>query len=177
MLCGGQSGWEVLRFSTPLTSCTTKRRPFYITLCRVGTAFDLALQRSSLDGVRPLVKTEAEVNKAVKERFVTVDHAVRLMISQSFCQLHALLSRNSLHTLLDDKLLDRNATKKLQFTAPDLFSVSDLLCDKDFQPLQIIAPARERAKMIEPGDQRSELSRPTTAASVEHCQEEQRLLM
>lgn len=63
-------------------------------------------QRECLSGVQRPVNRQEEVNKAVWKRSGVLDRAMRLLTLQLFSNLHALLGRNSLYTLDEDKLVE-----------------------------------------------------------------------
>lgn len=75
-----------------------------------------------------------------------------LLLSLIFSHLKALLANNSPYPPDDDKLLDWNAVKQLQFTASTPFSVFVSLSDEAVQPLKIRPPAGKRPEVIELSD-------------------------
>lgn len=88
------------------------------------------LQRISLDEAAHLVKTKDEVYRAARERSMAVERAIRGFSSQFLSNLHALLGRNRLCSLYDDKFFECNPVKQLQLTAPALPFVFDSFSDE-----------------------------------------------
>lgn len=70
----------------------------HLTLLR-SNGFSPVLRPAALHGVPRLLKTKEEVKKAAWKHFVAVNDAIRLLTLQFFCQLHALLGKNSLYAL------------------------------------------------------------------------------
>lgn len=139
--------------------------------------FSPVSQRTSLDGMRHSVKTEAKVGKAAWERSVAANHVIGLLNLYVISDLHALLGTESLYTLDDHELSEWSAVALLQFIAPALCSVCILLLSEVVHPLQMKKSAEERPKMIDLDDEGNAVSRSATATEVELCAEEHRSLM
>lgn len=134
-----------------------------------GGCFLLVSKRMLLDGVRHSVKTEVEVHKTAWERSATVTYAVQLLTLQLFIHSHALLGSSSLCRLHADKLLEWDAVKQLQFTAPALLFIFASLPEKVLLALQIKVRAGERPRAVGLDGKSSVLSRLAKAAGMGLC--------
>lgn len=106
-------------------------------------------QHISFEEVGFPMKTEIEVREPARERSVAMQHAKRLLTSQCFSYLLALLASSTLYTLNDDKLLAWNAVNQLQFTATAFpFDFASLSAEA-VHPLQIKTPVKKRPGVID----------------------------
>lgn len=96
--------------------------------------------------------TEENVGKAAWVRSGAVDPGMRLLTSQLFDHLHALLDNNSFYTFEDDKLLERIAVEPLQFTDSAFRLVFSLLSHAAVEPLSADRSAVEHPMVIELDD-------------------------
>lgn len=124
----------------------------------------LCFQRQSLHGMERSVTAEQVVDKAARKRFGAVDHALRLLASQFFSNLHALFGSNSLYLLDDEKLLKRNAVEQLPFTAPTRSPLFSLLLQENVQSLQMKQPAAERPRVTDLEDEGNCVRPPAVSA-------------
>lgn len=123
-------------------------------------------QRESLDGMEQPVTAENEANEAGRERSGALDHVVRLLTPQFFSHLHAIPASKSMYSLDDEKPLNLNTLKLLQFTVPASSLVLASLSRKVVQPVRTERPAVERARVIERDDERNVVRPPATPADV-----------
>lgn len=112
------------------------------------------------------VRTEKEVKKAARERSGAVEDAMRLLASQFFSRPHALLCTNSRFMANDDKVLETNTIKQLQFTAPALPFVFALLLQGVSEPRHMQQPAVKRPQVMEPDDKENSVRPPAAYSDV-----------
>lgn len=113
------------------------------------------------------MRAEEKAEKAVRERSGAVDYAMCPLNSQFFSHLHALLGSVNLYSLDDEELLERNAVRRLQFTAPTFSLVLAVLLPELFQALHIEQPAVKRRRVIKLDDKGNAVRPPKTLADAE----------
>lgn len=124
--------WSTLKKSLGLVDFETayfshfihdeKRALLHIKKSR-SDGFSLRSSQESLHFVKGPVTTQKKVKNAAWERSGNADHAMRLLTFQFFSYGHALLGTIRLYTVDNDTLLEVEAVKQLQCTAPPLLSV------------------------------------------------------
>lgn len=87
-------------------------------------------QRISLGAVGHRVNAENRAEEAACERSAAVDHVLDLLTLQICSLLQVLLGNISLYVFNEKKVLEWNAVKRLQFTAPAFHFAPNSLCDE-----------------------------------------------
>lgn len=167
--------WGALSKPGGLGSSQTVYGPYFLydnrmaslqALLSCSNSFPSRSQRASLREVSGLVATEERVDRAARERSEADDHAMRLLTSQFFSYLHALLVNSSLYSLDHDRLLEWNTVEMLQCTAPAFIFVFASLSHEIAQAVLIERPAVERQRVIDLGDEGNAVSPPASSGNV-----------
>lgn len=95
------------------------------------------------------MKPEKKVDKTAWQCSGAVHHAMRVFTSQILISLQALLDKNRMITLDDDKLLKNSAGKQLQFTGSALLPELASLTHELIQQLLVERLVVERLSLID----------------------------